>query len=139
MVNNLNIPATWGTQFNEPCTIITSNWLGTQVSQTGYVLDFNAPQRWNTINNCALWSVTCSPPVGNAFYIPTLSGMPAGLEVCGSDTSNAPLPPQPFSVGFSGGWVGDGTQPAACASGVTVSRTLLPLECAHCTPAPACM
>lgn len=132
MVNNLNIPATWGTQFNQPCTILTSNWLGTQVSQTGFVLDFGAPQRWRSINNCAIWSVTCSPPLGNSFYIPTLGGLPAGLEVCGSDANNALLPPQVFSVGFSGGWIGDGTQPAACASGVSVSKVLLHECCVYC-------
>lgn len=36
-------------------------------------------------------------------------------------TSNAPLPPQQFGISFSGGWVGDGSQPAACSSSVTVS------------------
>jgi hypothetical protein len=121
MVNMMPIAASWGMDFTQPCTIISSSWLGTQATFTGLVLNFAAPQRWQTINNCALWSVTCSAPVGNAFYVPTVGGLPAGQQVCGNEQSNAPLPPQTFTVAFGGGWVGDGTQPAACASGVSVS------------------
>lgn len=122
MVNNMQMTASWGSDFTQPCTILSSSWLGTQVTYQGLVLNFQAPQRWITINNCALWTVTCSVPTGNAFFVPTIGGLPTAQQVCGSDTSNTPLPPQPFSVSFGGGWIGDGTQPAACSSGVTVSR-----------------
>lgn len=133
MVNNLQIAATWGNDFTQPCQIITSNWLGTQVVPTQVVLDFSAPQRWQTINNCALWSVTCSTPMGNAFYTPVLGGMPTAQQVCGSDTTNAPLPPKQFDVAFSGGWIGDGTQAAACVSGVTVNEAVLGCADMHCS------
>lgn len=127
MVNMLPMAATWGADFTQPCTIISSSWLGTQTTFQGLVLNFAAPQRWQTINNCALWSVTCSAVAGNPFYLPAVGGLPAGQQVCGSEQSNAPLPPQPFTVSFSGGWVGDGTQPGACSSSVTV-RPLLCLR-----------
>lgn len=123
MVNNLPMPATWGQDFTQPCTLLTSNWLGTQATMTGLVLNFAAPQRWNLLNNCASWSVTCTPTVSQ-FYAPVVGGMPTGQQICGSESNNAPLPPQQFSIGFSGGWIGDGTQPGACSSSVTVSLQL---------------
>jgi hypothetical protein len=80
-INNLQIAATWGNDFTQPCTILTSNWLGTQTSLTGVVLDFSAPTRWQLINNCASWTVTCSQPMGNPFYNPVVGGLPSGRQV----------------------------------------------------------
>jgi hypothetical protein len=121
MINNLQIQGTWGVDFTQPCTIMTSNWLGTQATLPGLVLNFNAPTRLFAINNCALWSISCTSPVGSAFWVPQVGGLPVSQQVCGSDVSNAPLPPRPFTVTLGGGWIGDGTQPAACASSVSVS------------------
>lgn len=35
MVNMLPMTATWGADFTQPCTVLTSNWLGTQVCTVG--------------------------------------------------------------------------------------------------------
>lgn len=80
-INNLQIAATWGNDFTQPCTILTSNWLGTQTTLTGIVLDFASPTRWQLINNCASWTVTCTQPQGNQFYLPAVGGLPSAQQV----------------------------------------------------------
>lgn len=52
-VNNLLLQGSWGQDFTQPCTLLTTNWLGTQTAMTGLVLDFSSPTIWNLINNCA--------------------------------------------------------------------------------------
>lgn len=98
-------------------------------ADSGTYQHFRMPHRALCVNRFASrllsvllqWTVTCGQPLGNAFYNPAVGGGPSALEVCGSMSSNAPLPAQQFGISFSGGWVGDGSQPGACASSVTVS------------------
>jgi hypothetical protein len=59
----------------------------------------------------------------------------ACLQVCGNEQSNAPLVPQPFTIAFSGGWIGPGyvddgtdvfTQPALVMSGQQTPTVVMP-------------
>lgn len=123
-INNMAIPGSWGVDFRQPCGIVATTFWGRISRFERLILDFGSPLIWTRINDCALWTVRCSAPTGNAFWQPAVSGGPTAQRICGTD-SNAPIPDQPFTIALSGGWIGTGEQAGACSSPVTVRVYLL--------------
>lgn len=118
-INNLNIPGSWGVDFTQPCQIVATTYWGKASTPNQITLNFAAPAVWTRINDCATWSVTCSPATGNARWQPIVSGGPSGTQICGVDTSTT-VPDQTFSIAVSGGFIGAGDQPGDCGNPITV-------------------